>query len=213
MVEQSSETANTGIVYVLSNPAMPNYIKIGITSGTLSNDVQRRMRELNGTGVPRPFDCEYAAVVANPIQVEKALHVAFGDFRVSPKKEFFEGLAPFRVKAVLRLLETENATPEVTVEGENDDEEKPPKKEKFRFSMVGIVPGELLQWADNPEIECQVVNDKTRVTYEGQEWAISTLAGHLKGWKYSPSGVWYWLYNGETLQERRDRLEGDDIGE
>ena len=94
MVEQPN---NTGIVYILTNEAMDGYIKIGMTSGDSPKDVQKRMSELDSTGVPRAFQCEYAAVVENYANVEGALHTAFGDYRVRTNREFFEGLAPFRV--------------------------------------------------------------------------------------------------------------------
>ena len=224
MVEQPNETggqtlseqplsasapSNVGIVYILSNPAMEGYIKIGMTSGDSPSDVQKRMRELDGTGVPRPFDCEYAGVVENPKEVEQALHVAFGDFRVRASRKFFEGIVPYRVKAVLRLHQIEDVTPGAIGEGENvvPEKEKPPRKEGFKFAMVDIPIGASLQWADNSQIEAQVADDRTAVIYEGATYALSTLAQKLKQWKRTPSGTPYWLYEGETLQERRERLE------
>ena len=66
---------NSGIVYVLSNPAMDGYIKIGKTSGDSARNVIGRMRELDTTGIPRAFHCEYAAVVDDNSAVEKNLHI------------------------------------------------------------------------------------------------------------------------------------------
>lgn len=51
-----------GIVYVLTNPAMPNMVKIGLST---ADDVQQRMAQLYTTGVPLPFECVYAGRVAN----------------------------------------------------------------------------------------------------------------------------------------------------
>ena len=45
-----------GSVYVLTNPAMPNMVKIGKTT----RDVELRLADLYSTGVPLPFECEYA---------------------------------------------------------------------------------------------------------------------------------------------------------
>ena len=47
-----------GIVYVLSNPAFDDYVKIGRT-----NNLDRRLRELDTTSVPLPFRCVYAVEV------------------------------------------------------------------------------------------------------------------------------------------------------
>ena len=209
MVEQLSDTnysARTGIVYILSNAAMPNYIKIGTTGGNSPSDVQKRMRELDATGVPRPFNCEYAAVVENPTDVEKALHTAFGDYRVRQSREFFEGLAPSMVKAVLKLFQRQEVTPGVPIGGNDEPPEKPPSAEKFRFNMVNIKPGARLQWADNPEIECVVV-DGIHIEYEGERTSLSKLAGKLKGWKSTPAGPMHWMYEGETLVKRRERFD------
>ncbi len=200
-----------GSVYVLSNRAMQGYIKIGLTEvGTVGSVVQR-MKQLNSTGVPLPFDCEHASAVADAPAVEKALHEAFGDYQVNPKKEFFLGLAPFRVTALLRLFEIEDVTPP---SGQTDTAEdgptKEPPKPPFRFDAVDIPNGATLQWADDPEKECQVDSDKTYVLYEGRRWAISTLARELKGWKRTPAGPDYWLYQGETLRDRQRRLEGEE---
>ena len=90
-----------GIIYLLSNPAMPGIIKIGKTT---KEDVKLRMKELFGSGVPFPFVCEYAAKVKNLDEVEKALHMAFNPNRVNPKREFFE-IAPEQAIAIIRLLE------------------------------------------------------------------------------------------------------------
>lgn len=43
---------NNNIVYVLTNEAMPEYVKIGFTHGS----VQERIRQLDRTGVPLPFE-------------------------------------------------------------------------------------------------------------------------------------------------------------
>lgn len=49
-----SNSNSHGIVYVLTNPAMPGLVKIGMTT---RSDIDARMKELYSTGVPVPFDC------------------------------------------------------------------------------------------------------------------------------------------------------------
>ena len=67
----SRAVATQGIVYVLENPAMPGYIKLGKT-----DNLNRRMRELFDTPVPVPFTCYYAARIEDPAKVEKSLFEA-----------------------------------------------------------------------------------------------------------------------------------------
>ena len=52
-----------GIVYLLTNPAMPDLVKIGMTT---QEDIDKRMKKLFTTGVPLPFECQYARKVTAP---------------------------------------------------------------------------------------------------------------------------------------------------
>jgi hypothetical protein len=58
------------IVYVLTNPAMPGLIKIGMTT---QMEVEARMKQLYSTGVPVPYDCAFACQVKDASEVERAL--------------------------------------------------------------------------------------------------------------------------------------------
>jgi len=48
------------VVYVLTNPAMPNLVKIGMTE---LQDVNQRLAQLYTTGVPFPFELAFACKV------------------------------------------------------------------------------------------------------------------------------------------------------
>ena len=193
---------NPGIVYVLSNPAMPDYVKVGKTSGNGSKDVLDRMSQLDTTGVPRAFKCEYAAVVAEYEKVEQVLLTGFGENRVRQGREFLEGIPPYRVIAFLKHLAVIDVTPD---SGAPHDEipEKPLRLPAFRFSMAGIQPGASLHWADDPSKTCEVIGDR-QVSYQDQEYSLSRLTAILKGWNVSNAQVGpYWLFGGRTLEELR----------
>lgn len=89
-----------GIVYVLSNPAMPGLVKIGMTE---REDTGARLAELYGTGVPFPFHCEFAYLVDDPRDVEAKLHNKFVKMRVNPHREFFAIDARKARQALLRM--------------------------------------------------------------------------------------------------------------
>ena len=186
---------------------MENYIKIGRTDTPTVESVAQRVRKLDDTNIPLPFNCEHASAVEDALAVEQALHEAFGDYRVRPKREFFYNLAPFRVRAILKLFEIEDLTPP-SEQGDapEDGTVNVQRRPSFRFDAVDIPIGATLQWRDDPDIECQVDDDTTYVIYEGQRWAISTLAKKLKGWDWAPAGPDYWLYKGELLRERQRRM-------
>ena len=97
------------IVYVVTNPAMPGLVKIGQTTQA---DAQGRLAQLYGSGVPFPFQLEFACRIINPAEVERALHLAFAPQRVNPKREFFQ-IDPAQAIAILKLLHTEDATQEL----------------------------------------------------------------------------------------------------
>ena len=208
---------NPGVVYILSNPAMEGYLKIGYTQGSGPQDVIDRMRQLDTTSTPLPFDCEYAVVVENYERVERALHVAFGENRVRPSREFFEGIPPFRVKAVLELLALEDVTPDasMTYDPEEQGTTGPiRRRSRFTVSQARVPEGAELQWADDPEKTC-IVRFDGRLEWEGRDYSISELTATFKGWKnkYAPYPAQYWLYENQTLQERREQFDAEESGE
>ena len=98
------------IVYVLANPAMPGIVKIGMTDRP---DVERRMAELYTTGVPLPFDCVVAREIQDreAVEIERALHTAFGPNRINRSREFFQ-LEPEQVEVLLRVMPGRDVTPQ-----------------------------------------------------------------------------------------------------
>src|SRR3989338_10275153 len=137
METQGKNKNCAGIVYILTNEAMPGYIKIGKTS----TSVEQRILELSrSSAVPLPFECYYAARVADMDKVEEALHDAFGDHRANPRREFFN-ISPERVVAILKLLTLEDVTPSrnTGVEFREDAiaiERARKKRSAFNFKMV-----------------------------------------------------------------------------
>ena len=74
-----------GIIYVLTNPAMPDLVKIGKTT-----NLEQRLSSLYSTGVPLPFECIYAKEVEDMDFVETKLHAAFDSKRLNNRREFFK---------------------------------------------------------------------------------------------------------------------------
>ena len=74
-----------GYVYVLSNPAMPGLVKVGMTRGNPS----LRAAQLSTTGVPENFVVEAVFCCPDCVWFEQYVHSALSEFRVSNGKEFF----------------------------------------------------------------------------------------------------------------------------
>lgn len=77
-------------VYILTNPAMPDLIKIGFTAGDAAD---RAAQISQGTGVPAPFAVEWfieTTTAESAYSVERAAHRALTDHRINNNREFFK---------------------------------------------------------------------------------------------------------------------------
>jgi len=76
----------SGFVYILSNPSMPNLLKIGKSD---RDPTAFRADELYTTGVPQPFKVEYFAYVEDHHSLETKIHRRFANKRPNASREFF----------------------------------------------------------------------------------------------------------------------------
>lgn len=78
---------SAGYVYCITNPSMPDLVKIGTTTRT----VEERLDEANSnsTWTPFPYKVEFAKWVTHAEQREKTLHRIFHSYRVNPHREWF----------------------------------------------------------------------------------------------------------------------------
>lgn len=82
-----SDTQQSGWVYILRNPTIPNMVKIGSTF----NDPAERAKQLSAaTGVPTPFFVVRAFATRWPREVEEYIHKDHRHLRVRPNREFFD---------------------------------------------------------------------------------------------------------------------------
>jgi hypothetical protein len=183
---------------------MPGIIKIGKTT---QEDVKLRMAQLYSTGVPLPFECEYAAKVNNIDEVERALHTAFGPDRVNPKREFFE-IEAIQAITIIKLLELENVSPLVEQEADIIDESEidagkayAQKRPKMNFIEMGIPIGAELIFNNNGEI-ATVVSEKT-VRFRDEETSLTnaTRLALGEGYAYHVAPGPYWRFNGRKLRD------------
>ncbi len=192
-------------VYILTNESMPGYIKIGMTT----RPVLDRMRELDGTNLPLPFECYYACSVEDARREELWLHNIFEDRRVRDNREFFL-LDPERVVAALKRIQIEDVTPKdfinMTPEQEKKVEEKKKRRARFSFSEFQIPIGSILTFSRDESVQA-IVLQNNRIELNGKETSLSDSAQKLLGYNKAVAGTLYWKFEGETLDERRRRLE------
>jgi hypothetical protein len=197
------------IVYVLTNEAMPGLVKIGRTK---QEDANARIADLYTTGVPVPFTLEYACKVPNSKEVEAALHTAFAPHRINPKREFFQ-IDPEQAIAILRLLHTEDATPEVQQQPAGLDPESLAAREKLKtrrpnlnFHEMDIPTGSTLQ-SIHEATTATVVGPK-KVRLGDEEVSLTEATRRVLGLTYNVAPNPHWTFNGRVLSDIYDETYG-----
>jgi hypothetical protein len=198
------------ILYILTNEAMPDLIKIGLTT----DSVETRIRQLSlATGVPLPFECYFAAEVENAVEKEKILHQLFGDYRINPKREFFS-VDPEKVVLAISMGGYKEVTPGETLVDDPEENEAlesaKAKRPNLQLSKIGINPGAELTFSRDENVRAKVV-ENNKVEFEGQVMSLAKaalLALQKMGYKTtSVSGSNYWMFQGKLLDERRREIE------
>ena len=213
MVEPLSEDIqprDPGVVYVLENEAFAvPVVKIGKTA---QRDWVDRIKQLN-TAVPLPFICAKASRVDDMRRVETFLHQTFHPAKRQWRGEFYE-VDAWRVAQVLELFQVEDVTnlapaPDIADERAIDESVKVrERKDNFNFEMLDIPVGAELAFVQDDTITCKVIQQKPpRVELDGEPTWLSAAAKKVKQSKWGLQGARYWMYEDETLKERRDRME------
>lgn len=188
-------------VYILTNPAMPDWVKVG-----KSNNVLRRINDLNCTAVPLPFECFACLKVPadQVMNVERGLQTFLG-YSFQKEKEFFR-TSPDRVLQYFETARLLNPAYEIIkgddLEGETEKETE--KAAATTFELLEIPVGSKLVFTKNPGIVCEVADNQNKVIYAGETYTISGLAVKLCG--YRVTGFAYFTFEDEVLWDRRRRL-------
>ena len=92
--------AMKGWVYVISNKAMPDLIKVGFST----KDPELRAAELNHTGSPYPYIVDYEVLVDEPRDVEQTVHGRLRNCREG--KEWFRYSAEEAIATIKAVVGT-----------------------------------------------------------------------------------------------------------
>lgn len=203
-----------GVVYVLVNPAFEHFVKVGKTI-----NLEQRLRQLDNTSVPLPFRCVFAVEVEDETKVERLVHQAFADVRVRTTREFFE-IDAQRVISALKLTSGADVTPKSDV-AEDEEGVAALEKAEGRRKPVGLFDislkaGDVLTFASDDTLIANVVSNK-KIGFEQNEESVSGSALKIlqrQGYEWNNVNGWqYWQYEGETLSERRKRLEEEQLND
>ena len=215
-----------GKIYILSNPALEGFVKIGYASdgnlasrlGNLNTAVPYRFRvcALYETDSDVPSDKIIHALID---AIDPELHVSATDETGRPYTSEFYKMSPEDACALLKYIAKVSGTESrLTInpltpqercaeeDAEGAREQLRNRKGNLRFSLIGLKPGDEVRFKNDQTI-CATVCDDTHVSYEGEEYSLSKLAQKLFDTDGSLRGPAYFTYDGELLTERRVRME------
>lgn len=204
MFDPTAPANPEGIVYVLTNEAMPGLVKIGRTSG---DTVERRVAELSrATGVPLPFRVAVARKVHDAVKVERALHVAFGRQRVNPSREFFTAEA-FRLVELVNAFPGIDLTPETEAAVEREVEKAEPgayaaersfeqkkRRPPLNFEEMGIAVGSVLTHIATGET-AEVIEPK-KIIFRGEVVSLTRAQQVVSAAPYAVQPGRHWATQG-----------------
>ena len=116
----------------------------------------------------------------------------------------------------LELVPGKDVTPRDDDFEDKDDEiafEKATRiGQRFNFNMVNISTSSILNFISDESVICKVTSSN-RVEFEGNDHSLSSAALIAKNrmgfnWK-TIAGPEYWKFEGEVLDARRSRIEGE----
>ncbi len=218
-----------GVIYILTNPSFPQYVKIGY-----ADDVEKRLKQLNSTECT-PFAFRiYATYEVDARLDDLKLHKMIDQINpnlrsiddVDGKKRIreFYAMTPETAYGIfetiaelggrrerLHLYELSEEEKKSEVIAQEIEEEHIERLSPFAFSKCNIPVGATItfihQGNGNTGTQCVVVDDKT-VEYQGRKLSLTALATELTGSKWGVAGPRYFKYNGEWLNVLRAKAEG-----
>jgi len=212
-----------GVIYILTNPSFPEYVKIGY-----ADDVNQRLSQLNRSEcIPFAFRI-YATYEVDSRLSDKKVHSiidrinpdlrSIDDFNGQKRVREFYAMTPEDAYGILEAIAeingfTERLKKYQMTESEVKDEalaqeydiENSERASNFSFSACNIEVGESIEYYENPDITAVVLDDRT-VEFEGEKYSLTALAKKLSGKKYSIAGPKFFKYKGEWLNDIRHRL-------
>ena len=212
-----------GVIYILTNPSFPEYVKIGFAS-----DIEKRLRQLNRSEtIPFAFRV-YAVYETDKSLTDKELHKLIDNLNPDLRTiETFDGKERVKefyamspedafnlLECIAKISGTEDRLKRMKPEGHEEIDEQIAKeisensrRGPFRFSDCGIPFGSEITYAHDKRIKAIVIDDR-HIEYDGKTTSLSALARDLLGLDRTPQGPKHFKYKGEILSKMRKRIEG-----
>lgn len=201
---------NKGLVYILTNPSMPNHVKIGYTV-----NLRNRLRELDTTGVPMPFEPYFTVSTSKYKILEKVVHRELDkltDTRARANREFFE-IEPALARDLLLNISSliDDAVVDdygnvTAADSVSSDGSVKPVSSRTTFAMLGVPIGTELEPITETYPKVVTIDDTNLVRQEnGEEKAISRVAVDATG--HPRNGFMCYRFKGILLSDIRKKLD------
>ena len=211
-----------GVIYILTNPSFPEYVKIGY-----ADDIDKRLQQLNRSEcIPFAFRV-YATYEVNSRLSDLKIHSIIDKLNPNLRsienfnghkrvREFYAMSAEDAYSILEAIAEIHGCSDKLKLATMSEDDkaaeetaeeiatETQEKAENFSFSKCQIPIGAEIEYYDNPAIKCKVVSDR-KVEYQGKEMSLTAAAKIISGKKYSIAGPKFFKYKSEWLNDIRQR--------
>lgn len=210
-----------GVIYILTNPSFPDYVKIGY-----ADDIQKRLKQLNRSEcIPFAFRV-YATYEVSSRLSDLKIHAiidklnpnlrSIDNFEGQKRVREFYAMSPEDAYSILEALAEihdcrENLrkwTPtdeDVRAEAiaEEIKAEKQDRSANFSFEEIQIPVGAVLEYVEDVSISCKVV-DNRRIEYDGNVMYITPFVRLISGKNWITNGprflLDHFMYNKVILR-------------
>lgn len=212
-----------GVIYILTNPSFPEYVKIGY-----ADDIRKRLQQLNRSEcIPFAFRV-YATYEVNSRLSDLKIHSIIDKLNPNLRSiETFSGqkrirefyaMSPEDAYSILEAIaEIHGCTDKLSIIEPNAEEvraekiaqeidaESTERASNFSFSKCQIPVGATIEYAYDERLKAIVIDDRN-VEYNAETISLTALAKLLSGKPYAIAGPKFFKYKGEWLNDIRHRL-------
>lgn len=217
-----------GVIYILTNPSFPDYVKIGY-----ADDINNRLEQLNRSEcIPFAFRVYATYEVENRL-VDLKLHNlidqlnptlrSIENFNGKQRKREFYAMSKDEAYSILeaiaeihgysnrlKLWDVKEEDAKAEKIAQEISLERRERSLNFTFDECDIPVDAVLVNIDNPEIKCKVV-DNRRVEYNGDIMYVTKMARIISGKNYITHGPRYlyehFTYKGVKLDDIENRKD------
>lgn len=209
-----SAAKKAGVIYILTNPSFPDYVKIGYATNIENRLIAFRVYATYDVSAPLQ-DKELHSLIDRLNPDLRAIDTFDGKTRT---KEFYAMTkedAYALLESIAKLSGTMDKLQRLTPEGHEiaDEEvaaeiqeEAKERKAPFSFIKCGIPMGAEVVLQNHPEVVA-VVKDDRQIEYQGKTYSLSALAQKIMQTTYPLQGPVHWLYQGRKLRDIRVERE------